>query len=224
MTPADPPPTLSICYRDEFIAVVDKPHGLPAQSTRKSEQTHLFGLLQERFSYVGLHHRLDTPASGLMLFTLDKRANPAIARAFQARTIERRYHAVVAGDPGPEGTWITPINGKPATTRFVRRAKAGGMSLIDATLETGRTHQIRIHASTAGHPIIGDRRHGGAAGRLWPRLALHAWRLQFAHPMTGAAIAVTSPTPPDLTGLWATLGHRCTPATATEETCRDPQS
>ena len=224
MTSANPPPTLALRYRDEFIAVADKPHGLPAQSTRDRKQAHLFGMLQERFPYVGLHHRLDTPASGLMLFTLDKRANAAIAHAFRAHTIGRSYHAVVAGDPGFDGTWTTPIDGKTATTRFIRRAQAGGMSLIEATLQTGRTHQIRIHAAAAGHPILGDRRHGGAAGRLWPRLALHAWRLQLAHPMTGEALTVTSPTPADLKGLWATLGHQCTPATAAEETCRDPQS
>ena len=224
MMPANPPPALVLRYRDEFIAVADKPHGLPAQSTREAERAHLFGMLQGQFPYVGLHHRLDTPASGLMLFTLDKRVNPAIARGFQTRTIERRYHAVVAGDPGADGVWSAPIDGKSATTRFARLAQASGMSLLEATLQTGRTHQIRIHASTGGHPILGDRRHGGAAGRLWPRLALHAWSLRFTHPMTGEAIAVTSPTPPDLAGLWAMLGHQCTQATEAEETCRDPQS
>ena len=75
------------------------------------------------------------------------------------------------------------------------------MSLLEVDLKTGRTHQIRRHAVQSGHPVVGDRRHGGAAGRLWPRLALHAARLALGHPATGEPLVIESPLPSDLTGL-----------------------
>ena len=192
-------------HQDDFIIVVNKPHGLASQATAEGTKPNLYGQLCAQFPYVGLHHRLDTPASGLVLFTLDKRANKSVAHAFAGHHVDRRYLAVVVGDPGPSGTWSTPIGDKVARTHFERLSSADGMSLIEARLETGRTHQIRIHAARAGHPIIGDRRHGGMASRLWPRLALHAVFLGLRHPKDRALLNVWAPPPTDLAGLLGPL-------------------
>ena len=194
-------PILPIRYQDEQLIIVDKPSGLAAQSTRDPDQPHVYGLLSSRFPYVGLHHRLDTPASGLMLLTLHRGANKAIARAFREHQIMRDYWVVVLGDPGPEGVWSGSLDGKRALSRFKRLQHGPDMSLLQVSLETGRTHQIRRHALAAGHPVIGDRRHGGAAGRLWPRLALHAAALSLTHPVTGERLNVASPWPDDLQSL-----------------------
>lgn len=192
-------------YRDPWLLVVDKPSGLPSQAGRQGGRTHVYGLLGARERYVGLHHRLDTPASGLLLLTLDKAANGAIAQGFREGEIKRRYLAVVLGDPGPAGAWEAELDGKAACTRFERLGSAEGTSLLSCTLETGRTHQIRRHAAQAGHPILGDRRHGGAAGRAWPRLALHAVELRLPHPVTDELLVVEAPVPDDLSGLVAPL-------------------
>ena len=206
---------LTIVYVDQAIVIVDKPSGLPTQGTRNPQQPHLYQYVLAQFPNAGLHHRLDTPSSGLVLFTVDPAANKQIGSSFRHHAIDRRYLAVVVGDPGPQGTWSDDIDGKTATTHFERIGHSDGMSLIEARLETGRTHQIRIHASRAGHPIVGDRRHGGAASRLWPRLALHAVSLSLTHPMTRETLRVCSPVPANLSGLTAAMGsdldHRYSP-------------
>lgn len=188
-------------FRDPWLLVVDKPSGLPCQPTRTGHAQHLFGIIQAQERYAGLHHRLDTPASGLVLLTLDKGVNKAIAEGFRSNRIHRSYQVVVVGDPGEQGVWSAPIDGKTASTRYRRLAHQGGMSLLECRLDTGRTHQIRRHAADAGTPVVGDRRHGGAAGRLWPRLALHAVTLRLDHPFTGEPLVVTSPIPSDLVEL-----------------------
>ena len=208
----------TVRYRDDAVVVVDKPCGLASQPMRDGRRSHLHGLVQAEFGYAGLHHRLDTPASGLMLFSLKKQHNAAIAEAFRSHSINRTYQAVVVGDPGSSGEWQMQIDDKSAHTSFRRLASADGMSLIEVMLKTGRTHQIRIHSAQAGHPIVGDRRHGGAAGQLWPRLALHAIQLSFEHPQTRKPITVRAPIPVDLVELWRPLDpvRQCSPATATD--------
>lgn len=209
-----------VCHRDDAIIVINKPAGVPTQATRQDRNHNIYAQLQSQEEYVGLHHRLDTPTSGLVLFTINQRANQAIADAFRTHKVERTYQLVVVGDPGESGTWTDAIDEKEATTHFRRLHTKGGMSLIEARLETGRTHQIRIHAANAAHPVVGDRRHGGAAGRLWKRLALHANRLSFVHPMTGKTVTVQASIPPDLKPLWVSSGwaeeHQCSPETATD--------
>jgi 23S rRNA-/tRNA-specific pseudouridylate synthase len=196
------PMSWSEVHQDRWVLVVDKPYGLPTQSGQDGGP-NLFDMLREQHHYVGLHHRLDTPASGLVLFTLHKEANRAIARGFRRHTIERTYQVVVLGDPGAGGRWEEPIDGKTALTHYTRITTDGMMSVLDVQLQTGRTHQIRRHATTSGHPVIGDRRHGGAAGRLWPRLALHASGLTLDHPVKGPQIEACSPIPEDLRALWS---------------------
>ena len=112
--------------------------------------------------------------------------------------------------------WSEPIDGKPATTRFTRVASGEGMSVLRCGLESGRTHQIRRHAAGAGTPVVGDRRHGGAAGRLWPRLALHAVSLRLDHPTTGEGMVVESPIPSDLSELFDRVFGSSAKASASE--------
>lgn len=193
-------------YRDSWILVVDKPAGMPTQPTREGGGPNLHGLLAAQERYVGLHHRLDQPASGLVLVSLDPAANAGLSRAFREHQVRRSYLAVVLGDPGGAGRWCTPVEGQVAATRWTRLATAGGMSLLSLELETGRGHQIRIHALDAGFPIVGDRRHGGAVGRAWPRLALHAAGLELAHPVSGAALKMDSSIPADLLALIVRTG------------------
>ena len=192
-------------YRDRWLLVVDKPAGLPTQAGRRPGP-NLYAMLAAREAYVGLHHRLDTPASGLVLFTLARSANKSVANGFRDGSIKRRYLAVVVGDPGDSGEWDAPVAGRPARTRWRRLARGEGLALIEAELLTGRTHQVRVHAAAAAHPLAGDRRHGGAAARLAPRLALHAWALDLRHPVTGEALALRSPLPDDLAELVARAG------------------
>ncbi len=187
-------------YKDNWLLVVDKPSGLPTQSPRGGGD-NLYDRLSEAHPYVGMHHRLDTSASGALLFSLDREANPGLAEAFREHRIHRHYRVVVLGDPGAGGQWTTPVEGKTASTNWRRLGRQGGFSLLEVALETGRTHQIRIQAVEAGHPVIGDRQHGGAAARLWSRLALHAFRLDLKHPVTGKPLGVVSPIPPNLCGL-----------------------
>ena len=201
-----PPSTPVVRYRDADILVVDKPSGLPTQATRGDRQRHLYGWLSARERYVGLHHRLDTPASGLLLLTCHRRANRAIARALADGSMKRTYLVVTVGDPGDQGCWDAPVDGKPARTHWRRLHSGGGMSLIEVRLETGRTHQIRRHALGAGHPVVGDRRYGGRAARAWPRLALHAWQLSLPHPRTGETLSVRAPVPDDLQALLVRTG------------------
>ena len=188
-------------YRDPWVLVVDKPTGMPSQPTRQGHQLHLQGLVASQEEYSAMHHRLDTPASGLVLFGLKKEANRSLAEGFRTGTIKRQYRVALVGDPGASGTWDWPIDEKSARSHWKRILHVDGFTVVDVSLETGRTHQIRKHAARAGHPVMGDRRHGGAAGRAWPRLALHAYQITFAHPNTQQPVTVTAPIPPDLQEL-----------------------
>lgn len=193
-------------WRDRWLVVIDKPSGVPTQATRRGE-IGVYERLAAVERYVGLHHRLDQPASGLVLLTVDPAANAAIAAGFRDHTIGRVYRAVLVGD-ADDGVWDRPVDGRPART-FVRGlGHGGGLSAVELTLDTGRTHQIRQHAALAGRPIAGDRKYGGDAGRRWPRLALHAARLALAHPITGEALSFESAMPDDLRALWAEATSR----------------
>jgi RluA family pseudouridine synthase len=198
----------TIAYHHQGILVVDKPYGVASQPTQgQTDASDVYSHLCSRFTYVGMHHRLDQVSSGLLLFTTDKQHNATIASYFQEHRITRRYLAWVLGKPSPplfpstvESThlWNSPLDGEVAITRFSTIHTAMGMSLVDIHLETGRTHQIRRHASAHGFPLVGDHKYGGAAKKLWPRLALHAYRLEFLHPATQEQVVVHSPIPSDL--------------------------
>ncbi len=198
-------------FRDRWLWVIDKPSGMPVQGTRKGEP-NVFDALAREVAYLGLHHRLDQPASGLVLLTLDQAINPAIASLFRDHRIERRYLAVLDGELEAPARWDRPIEGQPAATQVTPLDHGAGMTLVELELETGRKHQIRIHAALAGHPVIGDRRYGGEeVGRRWPRLALHAEQLTFEHPRSGNRLALCAKVPADLVALLPALGSRDLP-------------
>ena len=188
---------IPVLYHSHGIAVVEKRSGLASQPTRKGE-ANLYTILCEKFKYVGLHHRLDIPASGLVMVTTERRWNKAIADAFRLKRIERTYMLAVVGKTSENGVWNQGIDGKPATTRWQTLHSGGGFSVLEAKLETGRKHQIRRHAHENAHPVIGDRRYGGSAGRLSSRLVLHACRLEFTHPATNERVKVESPIPDEI--------------------------
>ena len=191
---------IPILYHEEGILVVNKPYGLPTQPTRDN-QKNLYNTLQDQYPYVGLHHRLDTPVSGLLLLCTEKKWNKAISQSFQKQRIKRQYWAACFGTPPPKGSWIEDIQGKEAKTNFEILQHCRGYSILNITLETGRTHQIRKHAANAHHPILGDRRYGGSASKLCTRLALHAHRISFLHPATKKNCTIQAPLPKELLRL-----------------------
>lgn len=193
-------------YRDDDLLVVDKPFGLASQPTR-GDDDDVYTLLSAQERYVGLHHRLDRPASGLLLLTLQEDVNKAIATAFQTHAVDRTYAAVLAGTADAlSARWEAPVDGREAVTDVETVGARGGLLAVLLRPQTGRLHQLRRHASQAGVPILGDRRHGGDAGRWWPRLALHAHRMALSHPRTGERLVLESPIPGDLAVVWARAG------------------
>ncbi len=187
---------MRIVHRDDWLLVIDKPAGLPSQRTRDGTPG-VYELLQRTEPYVGLHHRLDQRASGLLLLTVDRQANKAISEAFRQHTIQRTY-AVLFEGPVSESTWSWPVDGKPARTDVTPSAEAprpDGLTEGVCRLHTGRTHQIRIHAAMNGTPVLGDTKYGGDLARPSPHLGLHAWRLELTHPKTGDVLVVTAPPP-----------------------------
>lgn len=196
-------------FRDKWLLVIDKPSGMASQPDEDDSGQDVFSRLSRRERYVGLHHRLDQPASGLMVVALDPKVNTALARAFFTHEVERTYLAVLAGDAlqaGQRVTWDKPLEGVPAVTDVEVLGTGGGLIAARFTLQTGRTHQIRQHAAMAGVPIVGDRRYGGDAGTWLERLALHAGRLRLTHPATGDVMTWTAPLPPPLDSAWAAAG------------------
>lgn len=191
---------MTVVYEDEWLLVIDKPAGLPTQAPDGGGD-NLFDRLRAARPYVGLHHRLDAGASGLVLFSLDPSVNAAITRAFREHSIDRRYQAILAGWVDG-GRWERPIDRQPARTDVEVAGRGGGRTAVVLTLSTGRRHQIRIHAALAGAPVLGDRRYGDEASRRFSRLALHAARLSWVHPRSGAPMSWEAPLPPDLTGAW----------------------
>lgn len=188
---------IDVLFQDRWILVADKPAGMPSQRTAQGEDG-LFELLQQQHAYVGLHHRLDRNASGLILFTLARSANAAIAAGFRDHTIARTYLAWLEGE-AVSGTWSWPVTRKAATTHVEVRGQHDGLTEVVCTLETGRKHQIRVHAAMNGTPIAGDKKYGGDVARPSRRLALHASTLKLTHPNTGAVVTLESPAPALLT-------------------------
>jgi len=191
--------SVNIVFRDRWLLVVDKPAGTLTQGTEK--ERGIFEELQDKERYVGLHHRLDRPASGLVLFTVDRRANKGISARMQAHEIDRTYSAVLSGRC-ESGTWDQPVSRRTARSEVRVLDVSGGFSQVEVSLHTGRKHQIRVHAALNRTPVLGDRRYGAEAGRMWPRLALHARRLALKHPITGERLELESPIPDDLSELW----------------------
>ncbi|MBC8069567.1 MAG: hypothetical protein IAG13_14615 [Deltaproteobacteria bacterium] len=207
-----------IVHRDPDFVVLDKPAGVPVAATRESARGTLSEALRRLLEaegvvrpYVGTLHRLDRGASGLVLFTTRSVANKSVHKQFAEHTISRRYRLRVHGEPASSFECALPLlelhsgsskvaEGNPharaARTRFVRREPAiaiAGTALLEAELDTGRHHQIRVHAAALGHPLLGDRRYGqDDAGE---RLHLHAFELTLEHPEDGRPIVVRGELP-----------------------------
>lgn len=248
---------LEVVYEDDALLVVNKPAGLvvhPGAGRRTG--TLAAGLLHRLPGLAGVGgpdrpgivHRLDQGTSGLLLVAKTETVRRRLAAALARREIHRDYLAFVWGEPRPrEGRIEAPLGrdprdrrrmavvarGRPAATRYRVIESAGWASLLECSLETGRTHQIRVHLRQIGHPLLGDETYGGGAKRALNapvaarrlageatggllRPALHAFRLAFSHPVSGDSIALESPLPADLLRLLARLrsGGRGEPAPA----------
>ena len=197
--PAPPPPV--IVHVDEHVIVADKPAGVVTAPTPESDRGDLLDQLARRYGEVYLVHRIDLPTSGLLVFARTREANRRLGEAFVAHDVDREYQAVAVGAVAAQ-TIDRPIEGRRAVTYVEPVEALAGATLVRVRLETGRTHQIRIHLAGIGHPIAGDAQHGGEASRTFvprpPRLALHAGVLGFTHPATGARVRFVSELPADL--------------------------
>jgi 23S rRNA pseudouridine1911/1915/1917 synthase len=155
---------------DGFVAV-NKPAGVPTQPTRDRTHRSLEELLRVRFQSIYLVHRLDTGTSGVVIFARTRASAAILSGLFAGRELRKTYLARVEGTIDRSITIASPIGGKEAVTIVMPRADG----LVEAEIRTGRTHQIRIHLASTGHPVVGDRRYGGPQAA---RLMLHAWKLQ----------------------------------------------
>lgn len=219
------PGGVPVRYEDDHLLVIVKPSGLvthPTASRRTGTLVNRLLGMGVPLSSVGgpdrpgIVHRLDAGTSGLMIVAKDDGAHNELVRMLAARSIERTYLALVRGSPAHDSFAVeAPLarhrarvavragTGVEAMTDFEVRERLSGGALLVAKPRTGRTHQIRVHLSSIGHPVVGDRAYGGA-GDLARALGLtrpflHAWRLAFDHPITGERIELEEPLPDDLT-------------------------
>ena len=223
-----------VVHQDESVIVVDKPAGLAVHpGAGQPRGTLVNGLLHHRpalaeLPRAGLVHRLDKDTSGLLVVACDRASQLRLTAAMSAHRVERRYLAVVEGrmiadqridkpigrDPRNRLRQAVREDGRRAVTHVSIRQRFSAHTLVEAQLETGRTHQVRVHLAAAGHPLAGDRRYGarGVVPRNAPpavvevvrgfrRQALHAFRLGFAHPANGEPLAFESPQPKDFQQL-----------------------
>jgi 23S rRNA pseudouridine1911/1915/1917 synthase len=196
-------PPYQVVHEDEDLVVVEKPAGLLTAPTPESDRNNLAGLLSRRSDpreTILVVHRIDLETSGLLVFARNPDANRELSEMFRRHDLTREYLAAAAGAVPDTLTVIDrPVGGRRAVTHLAVAERFGATAtLVRARLETGRTHQIRIHLLSAGHPVLGDRKYGAPPEPRPPRVALHATRLAFAHPRTGAPLDFTSPLPPDL--------------------------
>ncbi len=194
-------PPYRIVFQDDDIMVVDKPAGLLTAPTPESDRGNLFDQLKRSSGQpLFLVHRLDLETSGLVVFAKNEAANRALSERIRVHDFDRRYLAVLRGVVSwDERSVDHPVGGKRAVSHFtVLERFAAGATLAQVRLETGRTHQIRLHGLHEGHPVLADRKYGMAWPMDPPRLALHATLLGFAHPRTGETMTWESPPPEDL--------------------------
>ena len=208
-----------IAYEDQHVLVVDKDAGIVVHPARGHSEGTLAQLLAGSAAggdpaRAGIVHRLDRDTSGLLVVARSEEAHRKLQAALRGRLIEREYLALVQGrPPARAGTIEAPVGRHPrartrmavggagareARTHFTLERAFAGTSLLRLRLDTGRTHQIRVHLSAVGLPVCGDREYGVGGALGLQRQFLHAARLAFDHPITGERIDVRSPLPQDL--------------------------
>jgi len=225
---------LRVLYDDPDLAVVDKPPGMVVHPGAGHARGTLVNALLHHLRDLsgiggrerpGIVHRLDRGTSGLMVIAKHDRAHRRLAHQFQERAVEKEYVALVWGTMKAGVTIDTPVGrdprhrvkmssrsrrGRPAHSTVVSAEPLGGVTLVRVQIATGRTHQIRVHLSEAGHPVVGDPLYGGIRRRVPTRLAaaagldrpfLHAARLAFAHPTTGVRLSFEAPLPAELEAI-----------------------
>jgi 23S rRNA pseudouridine1911/1915/1917 synthase len=226
-------PELRVAYEDDDVVVVDKPVGVAAHPSPGWTGPTVVGVLAARGYRIstsgaaerqGVVHRLDVGTSGLMVVAKSEHAYTVLKRAFKERTVEKVYHALAQGHPEPTtGTIDAPIgrhpgqdwkfavvaDGKPSVTHYEVLEMLPAASLCEVHLETGRTHQIRVHFAALRHPLVGDLTYGAdpalAQRVTLTRQWLHAVRLGFHHPADGRWVEITSEYPADLDHALETL-------------------
>jgi 23S rRNA pseudouridine1911/1915/1917 synthase len=219
---------LAIVHEDKEVLVIDKPAGLVVHPGSGNWQGTLLNALLhhlpqlKRLPRAGIVHRLDKDTSGLLVVAKTESAQLSLVNQLKDHSVQRIYLAVVRGKPPAEGTVSAPIGrhptqrtrmavvhgGKPAVTHYKVIRRYPAHALVECRLETGRTHQIRVHMASAGFPLEGDAVYAGRGPRRFPRQALHAWRLAFTHPGTGKLVSFESPQPEDFHALLAELSVR----------------
>ena len=227
LVPAEPVPEdlpISVIYQDADIAVLDKAAGMVVHPGAGHPSGTLVNALLHHVKDLrgvggelrpGIVHRLDKDTSGLLVVAKHDQALRALQQAFKSREVTKIYLALVKGQPPDEGSFRTlhgrhPRNrmrytgrvqtGKSAVTHFKVTRRFATAALVEIGLETGRTHQIRMHFAEAGFPLLSDALYGNRQSTradVISRQALHAWRIAFAHPITGKAMRFTAPTPRD---------------------------
>ena len=231
---------LNLVYQDEDILVIDKPAGLVVHPGAGNPRgTLVNGLLHfdprlAELPRAGIVHRLDKDTSGLMVVSRSLKAHASLVEQLSGREVHRQYVAVVVGPMIAGGTVNAPIGrhatdrirqavvkegqGREAITHYRVRERFRAHTLVECRLETGRTHQIRVHMAYAKHPLVGDPLYGGSfklpkaatpalveALRTFKRQALHAEKLEFVHPVSGQPMTFQSPVPADMQALVAVL-------------------
>jgi 23S rRNA pseudouridine1911/1915/1917 synthase len=216
---------LDIIHEDEDVLVLDKPAGLVVHpGSGNWAGTMLNALLHhapglEQLARAGIVHRLDKDTSGLLVVARHEAAQLSLVRQLQAHSVKRTYLALARGIVAGPGVVDAPIgrhpkhrtrmavvaSGKPAVTHYRVKRKFPAHTLLECDLETGRTHQIRVHLASIGHPIEGDPVYAGRGERLLPRQALHAWKLEFVHPRSGRSMRFEAPLPEDFRALLESL-------------------
>lgn len=231
---APEPMTLDVLFEDAHLIILNKPAGLVVHPAAGNwSGTLLNGLLHHfpelaAIPRAGIVHRLDKDTSGIMMIARSLEAHTRLVEALQERRVKREYRALAAGDFVAGGSIDAPIgrhpvdrkrmavvaSGKEAMTHYRIAERFPGFTLLDVSLETGRTHQIRVHMAHSKHPLVGDPVYAGRlripkgtptelaqAVREFPRQALHAYRLTLAHPQTGESLLREAPMPEDFTRL-----------------------
>jgi 23S rRNA pseudouridine1911/1915/1917 synthase len=215
-------PRFTLLHEDAQVVAILKPAGLPSVESEGERGKTCVSELRASHPTALAVHRLDRDVSGVLLFALDEATRANLEAQFRARSIEKKYLAVVRGAPfPPNGTIRRPIadlgktarvqaRGAPAVTHYMTKERLGPATLLEVDLETGRYNQIRLHFAAIGCPLLGERKYarGRDAAVRFRRPALHAWRIAFDQPKTRRRIELEAPLPADLERLLSDLRGR----------------